>query len=305
MTARLVLTLLLVMAAAPAFAEPVTVVCNASVQFAPLFYARDAGVFARHGLDVTVQMIGLNSNIPPLLVSGSAQFGGTTPSVLLQAADNGLDLVAVAGAGVAGPETRESALLVGVRAPIRVPADLVGKTVGVPGIGAILDVLFRNWLIEQKIDPARVHIVETDLAQQMEALRGGSVDAVIGNNPSMARIINAGAGKVLAYFTEALPATVPMVVYAASGTWVAGHAATLAAFRAANAEAVAEVSAHPEEGRAAMGKFLKMPADVLKDVTMPVFQADVRASQMQATIDIMQRQDMLHSHLDAAKLVAP
>ena len=286
-------------------AEPMTVVVNASVQFAPLFYAKEKGLFAEHGLDVTVQMIGLNSNIPPLLVAGSAQLGGTTSSVLLQADDNGLDLLAVAGAGISDATTKDSALLIAPNSSIKTPADLVGKAVGVPGIGAILDVLFRNWLIAQHIDTGKIHFVETDLAQQADLLHKGSVDAVIGNNPSMARIIASGNGRILAYFTEALPGAVPMVVYAASAQWIAGHAAAVAGFRAVNEEAVAHIKAHPEDGQAAMGRFLKMPADVVKDVTMPPLQADVSMAQMQTTIDIMRQQDMLHSHLDAAKLVAP
>ena len=293
-------------AAMPAWAaEKLTVVCNASVQFAPLFYAQQSGLFARHGLDVSVQMIGLNSNIPPLLVSGSAQLGGTTSTVLLQGVDAGLDLVAVAGAGVADATTHDAALLVRPNLALASPADLAGKTIGVPGIGAVLDVLFRNWLIEQHVDPARLRFVETDLAQQMEALRGGSVDAVIGNNPSMQRIISAGDGRVYAWFTEALPATIPMVVYAATRDWVAAHGPALAAFRAANAEAVSHVLAQPEDGRAAMGAFVKMAPEVLKDVTMPLLQEDVRAAQMQVAYDMMRRQDMLHTQLDMTKLVAP
>ncbi len=35
------------------------------------------------------------------------------------------------------------------------PADFVGKKVGVPGIGAFLDVLFRKWLIDGGVDPRR------------------------------------------------------------------------------------------------------------------------------------------------------
>ena len=289
----------------PAAAETITIVCNASVQFAPVFYARDSGLFARHGLDVAVVIIGLNSNIPPLLVSGSAQIGGTTSSVLLQAVDSGLDLVAVAGAGISDNHTRDSAVLVRPAAGIGTPASLMGRTVGVPGVGAIFDVLFRNWLIGQKLDPTRIHFVETDLAQQMELLRSGSVDAVIGNNPSMQRIISSGAGTILGYFTDSLPGPIPLIVYAASAEWARSHPTELAAFRAVNAEAIAQVVAHPDDGRAAMGKFLKMPAEVLKDVTMPPFEAQVAPAQLQLVIDIMQSQDMLHGKMDARNLVFP
>ncbi len=100
------------------------------------------GIFAKHGLDADVTLIGINTNIPPAIVSNSIQIGGPTSTVFLQAVDGGLDLVAVAGASVMDPGSqRRSPPSPAPASRSRKPKDFVGKKVGAPGIGAFLHVL--------------------------------------------------------------------------------------------------------------------------------------------------------------------
>lgn len=91
--------------ATPALAEPfkLKIACTATSDGASAMVARDKGLFAQHGLDADVTLIGVNTNIPPALVSDSIEIGGPTAPVFLQAVDGGLDLVVVAGACVMDP----------------------------------------------------------------------------------------------------------------------------------------------------------------------------------------------------------
>src|SRR5258706_16199141 len=74
--------------------------CTATSDCASAMVAIDEGIFRQHGLDAEMVLIGINSNIPAAILSGSIQVGGPTSTVFLQAADGGLDLVAIAGASV-------------------------------------------------------------------------------------------------------------------------------------------------------------------------------------------------------------
>lgn len=65
--------------------------------FLPMFMAQENGCFAKRNLDVTLTLIPIINNIPATIIAGSTQIGVTTPTVMLQAVENGLDLVAVAG----------------------------------------------------------------------------------------------------------------------------------------------------------------------------------------------------------------
>ena len=79
--------------------------CTATSDCASAMVAVDEGIFKKHGLEVEMTPIGINSNIPAAILSNSIQIGGPTSTVFLQAADGGLDLVAIAGATVMSPVT--------------------------------------------------------------------------------------------------------------------------------------------------------------------------------------------------------
>lgn len=107
-----------------------------ATEFLPAFVAKDKGIFARHGLDVTMTAMPSSSLIPPALISGSIHMGIATPPNLVLAADAGLDLVATSGsARIVKSNTRVS--LVG-RAGLGIAKaeDLRGKKVGVPGFNS-------------------------------------------------------------------------------------------------------------------------------------------------------------------------
>src|ERR1700710_2691532 len=74
--------------------------CTATSDCASAMVAVDEGIFKKHGLDAEMVLVGINSNIPAAILSDSIQIGGPTSTVFLQAADGGLDLVAIAGASI-------------------------------------------------------------------------------------------------------------------------------------------------------------------------------------------------------------
>src|SRR5271168_4441756 len=74
--------------------------CTATSDCASAMVGVDEGIFKRHGLDVEMVPIGINSNIPAAILSNSIQIGGPTSTVFIQAVDGGLDLVAVEGASI-------------------------------------------------------------------------------------------------------------------------------------------------------------------------------------------------------------
>ncbi len=63
--------------------------CTATTDCASAMVAVDEGIFKKHGLDAEMIPIGINSNIPAAILSGSIQIGGPTSTVFLQAADGG------------------------------------------------------------------------------------------------------------------------------------------------------------------------------------------------------------------------
>ena len=285
-------------------ATKVTLGYTATLGFNGAFIAKDRGFFEARGLDVTLQLITLNSNIPGALVGGSIQIGGPTPTVLLQADDGGLDLVIVAGCAGIDPGNKTDGLLVRKGAGISKASDLVGKKIGVPGLNAYYHVLIRKWLTDQGVDWRRVIFVETPFTQSADVLRAGSVDAVATGEPFSIRIVDEGIGTLLVAASSVAAGGTPSLFYAATREWARGNAAAIPAFQAAIADAIRFQDADPEGARASAAKFIKLPPEVMRSVGLPLLQATVTPNQVQFWVDVMEQQNMLQDKPNVSKLLA-
>src|SRR6266481_8696021 len=232
--------------------------CTATSDCASAMVAVDEGIFRKHGLDAEMVLIGINSNIPAAILSNSIQIGGPTSTVFLQAADGGLDLVAVAGASVMNPTSNTNiAAFVRNGVAIKEPKDFVGKKVGAPGLGAFLHVLFVKWLVEKGVDPKAVNFVEVTFPTMADIIKSGGVDAVLTAEPFVTRMTNAGLGSVGARYAVELARTDPIIFYAASREWAEKNAAAIKKFREALAESAEIVNNDREKASASISKFTK------------------------------------------------
>src|SRR5512143_3421505 len=193
---------------AVAAAEPTKVAIGypPATDFLAAYVAKEQGIFAKHNIDATLVKIPVVSNIPSSVVSGSIQIGMTTVPVVLQADDGGLDLVLVAGAARHTKEHPFISLMARNDIKYTKPADLIGKTVGVPGINSVIDVMFRKWLLNNHVPLDKVKVVEGPLPQLPDMLKSGSVDYVCIVDPLRSRIVTTNIGSVAAeYFAEVNP----------------------------------------------------------------------------------------------------
>src|SRR5262245_46444779 len=143
--------------------------------FGSAYLAQEQGFFKKRGIDVEFIPTNSSGNNPPALVSGSVEVAGPTIPTVLQANDAGLDIVIFAG-GAVYPLTGDI-LVARPGSGIEKPADLKGKTVGVPGLGALLHFMLRRSLKQNGVDPNSVRYVEVGFAQAADALKSGSIDA--------------------------------------------------------------------------------------------------------------------------------
>ena len=278
---------------------------TAVVDFASLFVAVEEGFFKTRNLEVEPKFIPLNSTIPAALQSDSLQVGGPTPSVFLQAVEGGLDLVALSGGGLTSKTITGFGLVARAGSGIRTAQDCVGKKVGVPGLGAFLHVTFRAWLKNNGVDYRKVNFIEASFPQHGDLLRGGSIDAVVSADPFMSRITDSGAGYVASYYSTFLPEGNHNLLYAAKRDWVVANPAAARAFREAVIEAAAFMVQPKNDAkvRAAIGKFIKLPPEVLAKAQISPPGATVSEKQLGYWVTMMKDQDMLKTNIDVAKLI--
>lgn len=278
---------------------------TAVTDFASVFVAAEEGYFKKRGLDVELKFIPINSTIPAAIQSDSLQIGGPTPSVFLQAVDGGLDHVVVAGGGVTSKSITGFGLVARAGSGIKTAQDTVGKKIGVPGLGAFLHVTFRAWLKSQGVDYRKVNFVEAAFPQHGDLLRGGSVDAVVSADPFMSRITESGVGYVASYYSTFLPEGQPTIIHTARRDWVEKNAAAAKAFREALQEAAAFM-ANPKNNdkvRAAIGKYIKLPPEVIAKVQISPPGPVVTEKQLAYWVGLMKDQDMLKTTPDVTRLI--
>jgi ABC-type nitrate/sulfonate/bicarbonate transport system substrate-binding protein len=156
------------------------------IDFAPLWIAREKGIFRDERLDPEITYIQGNIRGVQALVAGEVQFGiaGSAGAVSARAAGEDVVIVAV-------PMNRLDYTFVG-RQPFKTAADLTGKKVGIGAVGGSDELATRLALEKLGVDPGRVTMLTVGgSGDRLAALRAGSVDAATVGG---ATFIGGGAG---------------------------------------------------------------------------------------------------------------
>ena len=144
--------------------------------FAPLFIARELGLYGKHGLDVDLVLAAGSGKVTMLLVGGSSPIVVGSGTSTIKANLSGSDLLIVAGVN-----NRVGFSLFTIP-KIRSWEDLRGKTLGVTAIGSSSDIALRYVLKQQGLIPGRdVRILaigghrEALAAMKQELIAGGMI----------------------------------------------------------------------------------------------------------------------------------
>jgi ABC-type nitrate/sulfonate/bicarbonate transport system substrate-binding protein len=156
------------------------------IDFAPLWIAREKGIFRDERIEAEIPYIQGNIRGVQSLIAGDVQFGiaGSAGPISARAAGEDVVIVAV-------PMNRLDYTFV-ARQPVKSPSDLNGKKIGIGSVGGSDEVATRIALEHLGADPASVtKLVIGGSAERLAALRSGSIDAA---NIGGATFIGGGAG---------------------------------------------------------------------------------------------------------------
>ncbi|MBS1252224.1 MAG: Riboflavin-binding protein RibY [Anaerolineales bacterium] len=143
-----------------------------NVQFAPFYVAVARGYFAKNGLTVEFDY-GMENDLLQLVGTGKRQFVVGSGDQVILARSRGLPVVYVMN------WYRRFPVVVFALDDLDWPADLVGKTVGLPGLFGASYIGWQALLNVTHIPADRVN-VETIGFTQAEAVAAGKVDAAVG-----------------------------------------------------------------------------------------------------------------------------
>ena len=262
------------LAAGPASAATkITLLYTPGDSFTESYVAKDQGIFEKHGLDVTLTVGQNGSIITAALIAGAAQIGAPTPTVFLQAHEQGVDLVILAGANrnPVQPPVSETGIVAREGSNIHSAADLVGKKHAVQGLGGTIDVLTKKWVETRGVDYHKVDWIEMQFPTMPDGLKAGLADAVSVIDPFLHRILGAKTGYVIGDFGEVMPAGTMVVVYAATREWASAHADAVAAFRVSldESRSFIENPANAATVKASIASYVHLPPQAAAFIQIP------------------------------------
>jgi NitT/TauT family transport system substrate-binding protein len=311
MRGRVVLAVAACLAATPAGAvTKITLLYTPGDSFTESYVAKDQGIFEKHGLDVTLTVGQNGSVITAALIAGSAQIGAPTPTVFLQAHEQGVDLVILASANrnPVQPPVSETGIVARTGSGISTAADLVGKKHAVQGIGGTIDVLTKKWVAARGVDYRKVDWLELQFPMMPDGLKAGLVDAVSVVDPFLHRILGAKTGTLIGDFGEVMPAGTMVVVYAATREWARAHAEAVKGFRASLDEArvFIENSANAAAVKASIASYVHLPPQAAALIQIPAnLDSHAVPQGLAFWIATTHEQGLIRHVPDAASLIAP
>jgi len=264
------------------------------VDFAPIYYAAACGMFAAHGLDVTVETVQGGTVGAQLLTSGDVDFTIVSWFGFIEAVGNGAPLVGVANSTLATADTNY--IFAAPGSDINTAEDLVGAMLGVNTTSSVGDIsttaLLRSLGIEG--DP---QWVPTPLPEILPAIQSGAIDGGHLAEPFVTAAEAAGLVPVVDIFDGPM-AGLPIAGYATLTATVADQPELVSAFRA-GIDAATDLLADDDAAlRSFVLSFASMPPELAPQITLPQFTTDLAGADVQGTADVMATAGFLAEPLD-------
>ena len=171
--------------------DTVTIAMSSGVNQVPTLVAEAQGFFEAEGLDVELKPVGRGAIAIEAVSGGSVQFAESAHTTFFSAIDKGLPLVGVA-VGARGYYGKLIASL--ENADLKTFADFKGKRIGTQ-VGTGMHMVLQIMLAEQGLTEDDFEISNIRVRDMPAAMAtGDTFDAVLGWEPGMQRIVQAGKG---------------------------------------------------------------------------------------------------------------
>ena len=267
----------------------------------PVWVAQDEGVFAKHGLSVSLTRV-QNVSLLPGMVGKQLDVAPATATDMLNAAGGGLDVVAVAGETIELSSNQSVQLMVRPDGKINSAKDLDGKRIATPSIGAVMNVATLHWMKIHGGNPDSVTAVEVPFPNMMDQLKAGRVDAVEALQSFVGQMRGAGF-KSLGDPLLSIGDPVLFPFWVAGGEWARAHRPVIGQWIASLEDAAGLIKTNEKEARSILAKYTHLPAPVAAKIPLPHYQFTITPQQLEVWLKVIQEQGRLKSGLDVNKLV--
>ena len=289
---------------APAIAAKLTPVRAAYipvVSWLPAWVAKEKGFFESNGLDVTLSVT-QNLSVLPGTLGRQFDLAPSTPPDLIKAVLAGIDVVAVAGQGIETRDNPSTHLIVRKDSTIASMQDLKGKVIATPTLGAIIHVSVLYGLKKNGIDPASIRAVEVPFPNMPDQLKAGNVDAVEALEPFAGQLLAAGNRSL----GDPLLSVSDQVLYTfwiSERKWATDNHAVIDAWVASLHQAKQFMDANPQEARAILAKYTRLPETVVQKIPFVTYRFSLDPRDFAVWVNVLKDIGQITRSIDENNLV--
>ncbi len=245
---------------------------------APMWIAKEAGFFKKHGLDVNILFIASGPAGAAALLSGEADVGIIGGSAPVQAILGGADLAII------GQSKKYMVGAIVGRTNLQSVHDLRGKRLGIDRIGSNPDMYTMAALARFNIDPRRdlTYVQLGDTGQGIAALKAGAIDALTTTPPHNLFAQRLGYKVILDITALKLPFAA--TVLASARSTVDRKPAELRKFMRGYAEAIHYFLKNPEGTAQIVARYTKV-----QDMEIVAHGIEAESQAMERTLQVEPR----------------
>lgn len=274
---------------------------------APVELAQIDGFFASVGLKPTIKFFKQGPDMYPALANGSLDFALTNYVSFFQAAaKKTLSAKVVADAYAATPNAL--VVLVGPNSPIKTVADLQGQKIATQAPGNINELLVRDLLQTNHLNPSSPTYLPVHFPDMAAALADGSVSAITELEPYITEAERQDHDAEPQSFHLITGATndMPLSGYIAASSFIAKNPRTIAAFQKAMAKANAAIT-KPGEAAKVLPEVTKVEPSLVPMLipNLGTYPTSLDPKRLQRVVTLMQNYGGFTQSLNVQSLIVP
>ncbi len=276
--------------------------------YAEPLYAKDAGTFAKGGLDVVATNLNNAAGVVAAIGGGSLEMGTGDLISGVNAVNAGVPIVLIAGGATYNERTDKGIGILAVAAdsPIVTAKDLVGKSIAVPTLVGLTTACLRSWLPAHGVPESSVHLLELSPSAAVPALQRGTIAAALLSEP----FITLGKGLVRSVGSPfdaaaefAANKTFCVSVWYASKSWFESDPARSRRVVQAIYDTAAWANSHRDETFAILVRDGKLDADKARGMTRVTYATSLTPELVQPTLEVAAQNKMFSKPVDARALI--
>lgn len=268
---------------------------------AQAFYAMDREMFARAGLDASVDKLANGGAIIAAVTSGAADVGYSNVFSLEQAFSHGAPITLIAGAGLAAQDAPTALIVVDKSSPIRTGKDLDGKVFGTDGLKTISEFAPRNWVDARGGDSSTVKFTELTFGDSLAALQTHRVDAVMLPEPFLTEDLSSVTVIGDAYATIAKQFLIG--AWFTSTAWAQAHPDLVRRFAEVMRESAVWANANHADSATILAKNSRIDPGILGKMHRVRYATTLTPPLVQPTIDVLSKYHAIDAPFPASRMI--